>query len=184
MVAEHVPDDADRRWIEPAMLSLLGVPGVVVETEQLFGAWRTFFERLAADVPVALVFEDLHWADSGMLDFIDYLLEWSRNQPIFILTLARPDLLERRPNWGAGKRQFTSALPRTPTRAGDPRSAVRTGARPPGCSDRARSPPVRTASRSMQSRPSGCLSRTAGWSRKAGRTGRVATSATSPCPSP
>jgi len=108
MVAEHVPDEADRRWIEPAMLSLLGVPGVVVETEQLFGAWRMFFERLAADVPVALVFEDLHWADSGMLDFIDYLLEWSRNQPIFILTMARPELLERRPTWGAGKRQFTS----------------------------------------------------------------------------
>ena len=57
---------------------------------------------------MVLVFEDLHWADSGMLDFIDYLLEWSRSQPIYILTLARPDLLEKRPTWGAGKRQFTS----------------------------------------------------------------------------
>ncbi len=57
---------------------------------------------------MVLVFEDLHWADSGMLDFIDYLLEWSRSQPIYILTLARPELLEKRPTWGAGKRQFTS----------------------------------------------------------------------------
>jgi class 3 adenylate cyclase/tetratricopeptide (TPR) repeat protein len=108
MVAEHVPDEGDRRWVEPAMLSLLGVGGDGIDTQELFGAWRTFFERLAAEGPVVLVFEDLHWADSGMLDFIDYVLEWSRALPIFILTLARPELLERRPNWGAGKRQFTS----------------------------------------------------------------------------
>ncbi len=108
MVVENVPDDADRRWIEPCMLTLLGLSGGETDTEQLFGAWRTFFEHLAADVPVVLAFEDLHWADSGMLDFIDYLLEWSRTQPIFILTLARPELLEKRPTWGAGKRQFTS----------------------------------------------------------------------------
>jgi tetratricopeptide (TPR) repeat protein len=108
MVEDNVPDEADRRWIEPAMLTLLGVSGGETDTEQLFGAWRTFFERLAAVNPVVLVFEDLHWADSGMLDFIDYLLEWSRAQPIFILTLARPELIERRATWGAGKRQFTS----------------------------------------------------------------------------
>ncbi|MEK6191924.1 MAG: adenylate/guanylate cyclase domain-containing protein [Chloroflexota bacterium] len=108
MLDEHVPDEADRRWIEPPILSLLGLEGGATDTEQLFGAWRTFFERLAAASPVVLVFEDLHWADSGMLDFIDNLLEWSRSQPIFILTLARPELLERRPTWGAGKRQFTS----------------------------------------------------------------------------
>jgi class 3 adenylate cyclase/tetratricopeptide (TPR) repeat protein len=108
MVAENVPDESDRRWIEPCMLTLLGLSGGETDTEQLFGAWRTFFEHLAADVPVVLAFEDLHWADSGMLEFIDYLLEWSRAQPIFILTLARPELLERRPTWGAGKRHFTS----------------------------------------------------------------------------
>jgi class 3 adenylate cyclase len=108
MLEERVPDEADRRWIEPAILSLLGLEAGTTDTEQLFGAWRTFFERLAAENPVVLVFEDLHWADSGMLDFVDYLLEWSRSQPIFILTLARPELIERRPTWGAGKRQFTS----------------------------------------------------------------------------
>ena len=56
----------------------------------------------------ALVFEDHHYADSGLLDFVDHLLEWSRNVPIYVVTLARPDLLERRPDWGAGKRNFTS----------------------------------------------------------------------------
>ena len=107
MLDEHVPDDAERAWIEPALLSLLGVESGA-GSEQLFGAWRTFFERLAESGPVVMVFEDLHFADPGLLDFIDHLQEWSRTVPILIVTLARPELLERRPDWGAGKRSFTS----------------------------------------------------------------------------
>ncbi|HET9522086.1 MAG TPA: adenylate/guanylate cyclase domain-containing protein [Candidatus Limnocylindrales bacterium] len=107
MVAEHVPDEAERRRIEPALNALLGVgeapPGGAAE---LFGAWRTFFERLADQSPVTMLFEDLHWADAGLLDFIDHVLEWSRNVPILIITLARPELLDRRPDWGAGRRNF------------------------------------------------------------------------------
>ena len=108
MLEEHVPDEAERRWIEPALLALLGVEASAGGSEQLFAAWRTFFERLATTAPVVLVFEDHHYADSGLLDFVDHLLEWSRNVPIYVVTLARPDLLERRPDWGAGKRNFTS----------------------------------------------------------------------------
>jgi len=108
MLAKHVPDEADRRWIEPAMLTLLGISSGDVAADQLFAAWRTFFERLSVTGPVVLVFEDLHWADPGLLDFIDYLLEWSRDQPIYVLTLARPELLERRTDWGAGRRNFLS----------------------------------------------------------------------------
>ncbi len=106
-VAEHVPDADERRWIEPALLALLGIEATV-PADQLFGAWRTFFERLAATAPVVLVFEDYHFADPGLLDFVDHLLEWSRNAPIYVVTLARPELLEKRPTWGAGKRNFTS----------------------------------------------------------------------------
>jgi tetratricopeptide (TPR) repeat protein len=65
----------------------------------LFSGWRLFFERMAAEDPVVLAFEDLQWADSGLLDFIDYLLEWSAEFPIFVVTLARPELRERRPSW-------------------------------------------------------------------------------------
>ncbi len=108
IVARHVPDDTDRRWIEPALLALLGIDTDAVDSEQLFAAWRTFFERLAATGTVVMVFEDLQWADPGLLGFIDSLLEWSRSVPIYVLTLARPELLERRPDWGAGKRSFTS----------------------------------------------------------------------------
>ncbi len=106
-IAEHVPDPEERRWIEPALLALLGIE-TDIGSEQLFGAWRTFFERLAATAPVVLVFEDFHYADAGLLDFVDHLLEWSRNVPIYVVTLARPELVDRRPNWGAGKRNFTS----------------------------------------------------------------------------
>ena len=108
-VRDNVPDEDERRWIEPALLALLGVSGgAPIGSDELFAAWRTFFERLAATAPVVMVFEDLHHADSGLLDFIDHLMEWSRTSPITVITLSRPDLLERRPAWGAGKRAFTS----------------------------------------------------------------------------
>ena len=106
-VAEWVTDEAERRWIEPALLALLGIERSTSGYEQLFGAWRTFFERIAAHGTVSMIFEDLHYADSGLLDFIDHLLEWSRGLPIYVVTLARPELLERRPDWHA-KRSFTS----------------------------------------------------------------------------
>ena len=104
---EHVANESERPAIERALLVLLGFESGV-DPQQLFGQWRTFFERLADTNPVVLVFEDLHFADQGMLDFIDHMLEWSRSSPITIVTLARPELLEKRPTWGAGKRSFTS----------------------------------------------------------------------------
>ncbi len=104
---EHVPNESERAAIERALLVLLGFESGV-DPQQLFGQWRTFFERLAETNQVVLVFEDLHFADQGLLDFIDHMLEWSRSSPITIVTLARPELLEKRPNWGAGKRSFTS----------------------------------------------------------------------------
>ena len=88
------------------------------EREDLFAAWRLFFERLADVYPAVLVFEDMQWADASLLDFIEYLLEWSRSSPIFVVTLARPELLERRPTWGAGKPQLhlASTSSRSPAR--------------------------------------------------------------------
>ena len=51
-----------------------------------------------------MVFEDMEWADASLLDFIEYLVDWSKNHPLFVIVLARPELAERRPTWGAGKR--------------------------------------------------------------------------------
>ncbi len=106
-LAEYVPDEAERRWIEPALLALLGVgESPAGGRDALFTAWRTFFERIAAAAPTVLVFEDLQWADAGLIDFIEHLLEWSAGYPLYLVTLARPELLERRPDWGAGRRDF------------------------------------------------------------------------------
>jgi predicted ATPase/class 3 adenylate cyclase len=106
---EHVPDPEERQWVEPRMAHLLGLEDRTSrEPEELFSAWRLFFERLAGANPVVMVFEDLQWADKALLDFIGYLLEWSRNHPLFVMTLARPELQDRHTGWGAGKRNLTS----------------------------------------------------------------------------
>jgi class 3 adenylate cyclase/tetratricopeptide (TPR) repeat protein len=109
-LADVVTDDEERAWLRPALAELLGLETTraTATSDTLFAAWRTFFERLAERGTVALVFEDLQWADPGLLDFIEHVLEWSRNRPIFIVTLARPELFDRRPDWGAGWRGLTS----------------------------------------------------------------------------
>ncbi len=107
IVEQLLPDLEERRWIQASLLALLGFEADI-SSDQLFAAWRAFFERMALTAPVVMVFEDLHHADSGLLDFIDHVMEWSRGVPITVITLARPELLEKRPDWGAGKRSFTS----------------------------------------------------------------------------
>jgi class 3 adenylate cyclase/tetratricopeptide (TPR) repeat protein len=72
-----------------------------------FAAWRSFFEALAHRRPLVLVFEDLHWADDGVLDFIDHLVDWASG-PLLVVCTARPELLERRPGWGGGKLNSTT----------------------------------------------------------------------------
>ena len=106
LLDEFMAARPDRGWVEAALLQLLGVASGLPSNE-LFGAWRTFFESLSARATVVLVFEDLQWADSGTIEFVDHLLEWARNNPIFIVTLARPDILERRPEWTTARRGFT-----------------------------------------------------------------------------
>jgi class 3 adenylate cyclase len=105
----HIPDPDERAFVEPRVAHLLGVEGGArFEREDLFSAWRLFFERLADVYPTVLAFEDMQWADASLLDFIEHLLEWSRNSPLYVITAARPELVEKRPTWGAGKRNFTS----------------------------------------------------------------------------
>jgi class 3 adenylate cyclase len=69
--------------------------------DDLFDAWRGYLELIARRAPLVLVLEDIHWADEGLLDFIEFLARWAE-APIMILCLARHELLERRPAWAGG----------------------------------------------------------------------------------
>ncbi len=105
---ELIRDEAERRWIEPRLATLLArAEEAAFERDELFAAWRRFFERVSERTPVVLVFEDLQWADPSLLDFIEHMATWSRTHPIFILALARPELLDHRPSWGSGVGSFT-----------------------------------------------------------------------------
>ncbi|MGB7924020.1 MAG: tetratricopeptide repeat protein, partial [Pyrinomonadaceae bacterium] len=66
-----------------------------------------FFASVARDAPVILYLDDIHWADDGSLDFVDYIARTCMDVPVLILCLARPILLERRPSWGEGESAHT-----------------------------------------------------------------------------
>jgi class 3 adenylate cyclase len=101
-VADFVPDEDDRQWIEPRLAGLLGLAEMPPGTRsELFSALRSFFQHIAARGPTVLLFEDLHWADDGLLEFITELVERSTRSPMLVVTLARSDLLDRQPGWGS-----------------------------------------------------------------------------------
>src|SRR5262249_10497584 len=79
--------------------------------EEAFAAWRGLLEGIADQSPLVLVFEDLHWADDGLLDFVDHLADWATRVPLLVVGTARPELLTRRSAWGGGKTNaFTLSL--------------------------------------------------------------------------
>ena len=93
-------------WLEATLAPLVGASGTVTssEREESFTAWRRFVEGIAAQRPLVLVFEDLHWADEALLAFIEHLVDWSTGVPLLVLCTARPELYERHAGWGGGKR--------------------------------------------------------------------------------
>ena len=108
-----IPDPADRAFIAPRLGQLLGLPSPqVMAKEELFSGWRLFFERLSEYLPVVMVVEDLQWADAGMVDFLDHLLEWSGDHALFLVVLSRPEGSDRT---GLGRsRRSVTTLPLDP----------------------------------------------------------------------
>jgi class 3 adenylate cyclase/tetratricopeptide (TPR) repeat protein len=98
---------SDADWVYRRLQPLVGLgsePELSADhRSEAFAAWRRFLEALAERSPLVLVFEDLQWADEGLLDFVDHLVEWSSGVPLLVVATARPELLERRPAWGGGK---------------------------------------------------------------------------------
>jgi class 3 adenylate cyclase/tetratricopeptide (TPR) repeat protein len=112
VVTEALGGGPDREWVESHLRPLVGLAqdehvGGDRQAES-FAAWRRFLEALAERSPLVLVFEDLHWADASLLDFIDHLVEWAVSVPMLVVCTARPELLTRRPGWGGGKPNSTT----------------------------------------------------------------------------
>jgi class 3 adenylate cyclase/tetratricopeptide (TPR) repeat protein len=101
-VEQLVVDEAERDWVADHLLPLVGVDHRSGGGDSA-PAWRAFFESLAERRPLVMVFEDMHWADEGLLDFIDHLVDWATGVPILVIATARPELLDRRQAWGGGK---------------------------------------------------------------------------------
>ena len=161
---EHaVADATDRRFVEPRLAHLLGLEErTASDKSDLFAGWRLFFERLAASDPVVMVFEDLQWADPSLLEFIEYLLNWSRAFPIFVMTLARPGHEK-----GAGSKRNTTSISLEPLPARAMQLLLTDS-----CPDCPRNSPRRSSTelrvcRSMPSRPFACSSTATCSSRRA-----------------
>jgi class 3 adenylate cyclase len=109
-VATLLPDPEEARRVERHLRPLAGLAadGRGGEQGEAFAAWRRFFEALGEAGPAVLVFEDLHWADDGLLDFVEELVDWARGVPLLVVCSARPELLARRPGWGGGTPNATT----------------------------------------------------------------------------
>jgi len=112
---QFVTDQAERSYLGARLGRLLGVAfagdsGAALGRDELFAGWRLFFERLAAVQPVVLLIEDAQYADSGLLDFLDHLIDWVRGLPVYVLVFARPELSQARPGFGAGRNRITLTL--------------------------------------------------------------------------
>ena len=105
---DDLVDETERERLEANLRPLVGLVGEAQaggdRRAESFSAWRRFFEALADRRPLVLIFEDLHWADDDLLDFVDELVDWVEGVPLLVLCTARPELLDRRPGWGGGKR--------------------------------------------------------------------------------
>jgi class 3 adenylate cyclase len=103
-LAELTDDEVERAWLARHLAPLLGVPAEQDDRIARFGAWRRWIELLADRRPLVLVFEDIQWADDELLDFVDELADWATDLPLLVVCTTRPELFERRPDWGGGKR--------------------------------------------------------------------------------
>src|ERR1700719_1020703 len=123
-----VPEDAKPTTVRQAILDWLDGSGLeamdrevellaatvgageteVSDRSALLAAWRTFFEIAARRAPLVLVFEDLHWSSDSLLDLFEFVMQPRGDLPLLMIALTRPELLDRRPGWGGGRRSYMS----------------------------------------------------------------------------
>ena len=105
LVPEH--EEAD---VAPALKSILGDESVAGPPDEIAWAFRKLLEASAAERPLVVVLDDVHWGEPAFLDLVEHVADLSRDAPILLLCVARPELLDRRPAWGGGKLNATNVL--------------------------------------------------------------------------
>jgi class 3 adenylate cyclase len=109
-------EDAQR--LAGLVLATLGIEGggkgqgkrseQAAERDLMFNAWRLLIEALAHQAPRIVIFEDLHWASESLLDLVEHIMQPRTEAALLIVATSRPELLDRRPTWGGGRRNFTA----------------------------------------------------------------------------
>jgi tetratricopeptide (TPR) repeat protein len=101
-------DPAPRRMAELLAATFGASEGDPIDRAELFAAWRSAVELAATERPLVVVVEDLHWSSDSLLDLIEVILQPRGEAPLLMIVLARPELLDRRPTWGGGRRNYVS----------------------------------------------------------------------------
>jgi class 3 adenylate cyclase/tetratricopeptide (TPR) repeat protein len=104
-------EQADAHYLADCVLVALGIEKQgprEIDRECIFIAWRLLIEVMAKRAPRVIIFEDLHWASDSLLDLVDHILHVRIQAPLLLIALSRPELLDRRPQWGGGHANFTS----------------------------------------------------------------------------
>ena len=109
-LADLMGDDDPRQLVADRLAALVGGEEVASRADEVPWAVRKLLESLAASRPVVVVLDDLHWAEPTLLDLVEHVADWSRDAPILLLCIARPELLDARPGWAGGKMNATSIL--------------------------------------------------------------------------
>jgi class 3 adenylate cyclase/tetratricopeptide (TPR) repeat protein len=107
-VAKLAEGEDDAELIAARLAQVTGAAPGVAASDEIFWAVRKLFEATARRRALVVVVDDIHWAEPTLLDLLDYVVEWTREAPLLLLCTARPELLDRRPDWAGGKRNATT----------------------------------------------------------------------------
>ncbi len=109
-IAAELEGEQAAERVADRVAGLIGLAETGGTAEEGFWGVRKLFEALAGKRPLIVVFDDLNWAEPTFLDLIEHVADWSRDAPILLICMARPDLLEIRPGWGGGRRNATAVF--------------------------------------------------------------------------
>jgi class 3 adenylate cyclase/tetratricopeptide (TPR) repeat protein len=109
-VLKQLPETAAAAPETATIRSLLGEEEVATSGDEIAWAFRKALEAAASERPLVCVFDDLHWGEETLFDLVEHVADLSRDAPILLLCMGRPDLLDRRPAWGGGKVNSTTVL--------------------------------------------------------------------------